>query len=125
MSTLFSKPETLLIEIPCSSLTRIAIEQIATQLQGFLKQAVLFPTGTAGYGFRSQGIAYFVLEDWLEKTRRVDMLVAKSADARSATACSVNRHAQLQVADAGAHWSVRLRLQSGDGELIALEERFS
>jgi hypothetical protein len=125
MSTLFSKPETLLIEIRCSSLTRIAIEQSATQLRGFLKQAVLFPPGTAGYGFRSQGVAYFVLEDWLEKTRPVDMLIAKSADARSATACSVNRHAQLQVTDAGAHWSVRLRLQSGDGELIALEERFS
>jgi hypothetical protein len=121
---LFSKPGTLIIESSASTLTRPDALRAADQLRATLKLPLLFPPGTAGYGFRSQDAMFVVMEDWLEAARRVELHIDKSQGATAASACNVNDHSCLAVRDSGNAWTVEVPLRSGDGVLIALKESF-
>jgi hypothetical protein len=104
-------------------MTRAEAVDAAAKLHEGLRLPVSFPVGTAGYGFRSQETKFVVVEDWLERARDVEVQVRKSEGSHTATACNVNDHHTLSVRDGGAVWIVELPLRSGDGVLIALQER--
>ncbi len=123
---LFTKEGTMLLEMSAATLTRAEAVDAAAKLHEGLRLPLSFPDGTAGYGFRSQEIMFIVVEDWLERTRNVEVRVSKSADSNAATtaaACNVNDHTSLSVRDGGSVWIVQLPLCSGDGVLIALQEK--
>ncbi len=125
MRRLFSQTGTLLIEREAVSLTRAEIQSMADKLIRALRIPISFPSGTAGYAFRSQNIVYIVVEDWLESEREIDIRFTKSRDMNAASACDVNDGAPLKVESIGPQWSIRVPLRSADGVLIALVERAS
>jgi hypothetical protein len=121
---LFLKPGTLLIETSAATLTHSDALKAAARLQAALHLTLRFPQGTAGYGFRSQDTTFLVVEDWLERARKIELQITKSDGAQTASACNVNSHQHLNVEDRGSTWVIEVPLRSGDGVLIALKERF-
>jgi len=119
---LFSRPRALILEAQADQLGRSEALSVAEQTHGALSQLITFPPGTAGYGFRCQGLTFVVLEDWLEQARPIQVSIAKSNHAVSATACNANDHRTLHVQDGGAEWIVHLAVRSADGVLIAFME---
>lgn len=121
-SDLFNKPGAVIIEQNPTSLTRPEALRAVDQLRSNLQIPITFPAGTAGYGFRSQGATFVVIEDWLEQARKVELLIEKSPGSMSASACNVNTHERLDVREAGSAWLIEVSLPSGDGLLIVLKE---
>ena len=119
---LFNKSGTVLLEQNPASLMRPEALRAADQLRSALQIPITFPAGTAGYGFRSQGATFIVIEDWLEQARAVELHIEKSPGSTSASACNVNTHEQLAVRGEGSAWLIEVPLPSGDGLLIALKE---
>ena len=98
----------------------------AAEISGVLHQAldlpIVFPAGTAGYGFRSGGVTYVVVEDWQEQGREIQVQVKASRSTGSAAACDVNEHRPLGITRQGAWWHIDLPIRPGDGVLIAVKE---
>jgi len=121
-STLLNRPGVSQIPVQASALTPDSAAKMAGGLHASLDLPIVFPLGTAGYGFRSGGIAYIVVEDWQEQGREIQVQVKASGAKGTAAACDVNDHRPLNIARQGAWWRVNLPIRPGDGVLIAIEE---
>ncbi len=97
-------------------------EELAPILKAHLDLPLRFPSGTAGYGFRSNGRSFIVVEDWREEGRTVTVTLKAKAGVKELRAASVNEHAPLKVSREGGEWAIEIPLRPGDAELICLEE---
>jgi hypothetical protein len=121
-SALLQRPGVTLLPVQASALMPDTAGEIAASLHKSLNLPIVFPPGTAGYGFRSGGIAYIVVEDWQEHGRHIEIQVQASPGTTSASACDVNDHRPLKITRQGAWWRIGLPVRPGDGVLIALAE---
>jgi hypothetical protein len=119
---LLQRPGVSQIPVQAAGLTPETAAKIAAGLHTSLDLPIVFPPGTAGYGFRSGGIAYVVVEDWQEQGRQIQIQVKASRSSGTATACDVNDHRPLNIARQGAWWRIDLPIRPGDGVLIAMAE---
>jgi hypothetical protein len=105
-----------------ATLSQKAVSRLASTLHHSLRLPIIFPPGTAGYGFLMGNIKFIVLEDWKEEGREVVLLVEARATTKSVSACDVNEHIRLNVHAEGDAWAITVPLRPGDGTVIALME---
>jgi hypothetical protein len=117
-----SGANSLLIAAKADDLTVNAARDLAPLLKKALDIQISFPTGTAGYGFASQGKKFIVVEDWREEGRVIELKLRASAQAKSARAVNVNSHQTLTVRRDGGDWVIQLPIRPGDGVLVAIDE---
>ena len=122
-NALTQRPGVSLLPLQASQLTPDSAAKIAAGLHQSLDLQIQFAPGTAGYGFRSGGITYIVVEDWQEQGREIQIQVKSSRSTGPASACDVNEHRPLSITRQGAWWRIDLPIRPGDGTLIAIEER--
>ncbi|MEI7732774.1 MAG: hypothetical protein WCO56_24595, partial [Verrucomicrobiota bacterium] len=119
---LVAAPLTLFAATPCDELNTTQTAFLAEAMRQHLQLPLVFPPGTAGYGFTSQGMNYIVVEDWREQGRNVTVRLRASAGTVHADAVDVNDHRSLMVRRDGTDWVIDLPLRPGDGTLIAVQE---
>lgn len=95
---------------------------LAPLVKSHLQMPISFPVGSAGYGFKSNGRAFLVVEDWREVGRIETIRLRASRGATQLRAASVNDHTPLQVKREGDEWLIEVPLRPGDAQLICLEE---
>jgi hypothetical protein len=105
-----------------ATLSQEAVSRLASTLHNALRLPIIFPPGTAGYGFLMDNIKFIVLEDWKEEGREVVLRVEARPSAKLANACDVNEHIRLNVHAEGGAWAITIPLRPGDGTVIALME---
>ena len=115
-------PGILQIHEDLTMLSQEAVSRLASTLHQALRLPIIFPPGTAGYGFLMGNIKFIVLEDWKEEGREVVLRVEARPSAKLANACDVNEHVGLNVHVEGDSWAITVPLRPGDGTVIALME---
>jgi len=121
-ANLLKQPGIVLLEGEAKDLTPSAATTLFPRIHAGLKLSIIFPEGTTGYGFRMGKTNFIVVEDWLEEGRETTLRVRALGPAKTATACNVNDHVNVQVQRDGEHWHLAITLRPGDGTLFALEE---
>lgn len=121
-SRLRNVPGIVHIDEDPATLNQKAVSRFASTLHQALRLPIIFPPGTAGYGFLMGNIKFIVLEDWKEEGREVVLLVEARATTKSVSACDVNEHIRLNVHAEGDAWAITVPLRPGDGTVIALME---
>jgi len=112
----------LFIPLKRLPLTEAEGRELAPLLKEHLQLPLRFPVGTAGYGFRSSGRSFIVVEDWREEGRVATVYLKAAPGAKGVRAASVNEHLPLKVSREGSEWAIEIPLRPGDAELICLEE---
>jgi hypothetical protein len=121
-NALLQRPGVTLLPVQASALLPDTAAKITGLLRQSLSPPIVFPPGTAGYGFRSGGIAYIVVEDWQEQGREIQIQLKASPSASTAYACDGNDHRPLSIARQGGWWRINTPIRPGDGVLIAISE---
>jgi hypothetical protein len=116
-----AKGNCLLIPLATSKLTAMDTRSLAPLLRRHLKQTIIFPAGTAGYAFRSNGRTFVVVEDYREEPRTATLRLTGQARGKTVRAVDVNEHRPLKTEPAGEDWLVGIPLRSGDGVLVSIE----
>jgi len=117
-----SGANSLLIASSADELSVNAARSLAPLLKKALDIQISFPTGTAGYGFVSQGKKFIVVEDWREEGRNIEVRLRAATNSKTARAVDVNSHQNLVVRRDGADWVIQLPIRPGDGALVAIDE---
>ena len=113
---------TLFVPLGPLPLTESEGRELAPLLKAHLDLPLRFEPGSAGYGFRSGGRSFVVVEDWREEGRRATVYLKAAAGVRGLRAASVNEHEPLKVSRKGGEWAIEVPLRPGDAELICVEE---
>jgi len=114
-------PGRLFIPLDPDKMTPEETRKIAPLLRSALDATLTFPQGTTGYGFISNGRAFIVVEDWLEKPRTVGLRVRGNPRWHKLRAVDVNDHGSLATRRDGGDWVIELPLAPGTGVLVAME----
>ena len=97
-----------------------AYDQLAALIREHLSPELIYPGGTAGYGFTSRGRKFITVEDLREEARTVQIQLRATGSA--ARAMELNTHHELPIVREGDFWNISLPLRKGDGVLIVVEE---
>jgi len=112
----------LFVPIAADDLSVTESKTIAPLLKTALRQSIVFPPGTEGYGFVSNGENIVLVEDWRETGRVAPLRWHADPSVTAIHAASVNDSAPLSVHRDGADWVIDVPIRPGDGTLVAIEE---